>query len=400
VKALQASESYSAQASLNARLAQDQATRWDSQATMHEIAQQTGGAVCENTNNLSGCVQTALNDASSYYELTFYPENVKWDAQFHTVTLKGTRPGLHLTYRRGFFASSGEPLKKGQQPDGPLRDACADFLPATSIHLVAEAQPTQPASSRNQTDTLRYLLRISPSSLTVDLSGSDWRVNVIAAVCTFDQTGEKFRLFTQDLSGKLSPDILRKWQTDGLPDVISVEQDVTLQRIRLAVLDVPTGLVGAVDIPVSPLSPQRIAELTPPKLRSTPVAEIPDRGVRESRNQAVDSITVRNSGAERGIIDWSGDELRYRGELSRQQGATEFFAYAFGGRYRCQDGALMPINPSTGPARLQMTFRDTQGRSVTIDLKGNDPQYSGDLPVDPGAKMFFSELWKLAHCAN
>jgi hypothetical protein len=34
----------------------------------------------------------------------------------------------------------------------------------------------------------------------------------------------------------------------------------------------------------------------------------------------------------------------------------------------------------------------------TVDLKGAQPEYSGDLPVDSTAKAFFERVWRLAHC--
>src|SRR5258708_2529449 len=94
--------------------------------------------------------------------------------------------------------------------------------------------------ARAEPDQLRYLLRIAPGALTLQPKAEDWKVNVLMAVCTFDAKGDQFRLFTQDLSGTLNQNVLRKWQTDGMPDAITVEQDPALRRIRLAVLDVPT----------------------------------------------------------------------------------------------------------------------------------------------------------------
>jgi len=35
---------------------------------------------------------------------------------------------------------------------------------------------------------------------------------------------------------------------------------------------------------------------------------------------------------------------------------------------------------------------------AVIDLTGDQPAYSGALPVDSGAKDFFDRLWKLCHC--
>jgi hypothetical protein len=35
---------------------------------------------------------------------------------------------------------------------------------------------------------------------------------------------------------------------------------------------------------------------------------------------------------------------------------------------------------------------------LVVDLKGEQPVYVGDLPVDPGAQPLFEQVWKLSHC--
>jgi hypothetical protein len=47
---------------------------------------------------------------------------------------------------------------------------------------------------------------------------------------------------------------------------------------------------------------------------------------------------------------------------------------------------------------LQATFRTQGGKQTTVDLKGAEPEYSGDLAIDSSAKEFFDQVWKLAHC--
>ena len=55
-------------------------------------------------NDLSGCVMTALKDSSSYYEMSFYPQNVKLGRQVSQDCREDSRPGVKLTYRRGYYA--------------------------------------------------------------------------------------------------------------------------------------------------------------------------------------------------------------------------------------------------------------------------------------------------------
>ena len=92
----------------------------------------------------SGCVMTALKDSSSYYEMSFYPQNVNWDGRFHKIVVKTTRPGVKLTYRRGYYALDAASLAKKQPPEDHLRQACADLLPSTTIPLTVQRSASRP----------------------------------------------------------------------------------------------------------------------------------------------------------------------------------------------------------------------------------------------------------------
>ena len=121
-----------------------------SQVTMDELAQDTGGKACKNTNDLSGCVKTAMDDAASYYEVAFYPQNIPWDGNYHGLVIKTTRPGLKLAYRRGYFALDADSLAKAEKPEDRVRQACAALLPSTTIPLMV--QPLPPAAGALRTD--------------------------------------------------------------------------------------------------------------------------------------------------------------------------------------------------------------------------------------------------------
>ncbi len=105
------------------QLGRENNTRIDTQATMQQIAEQTGGKTCVNTNDLSGCVQGALDDSSAYYELAYYPENVKWDGKFHKITVKSNQHGIKLRYRTRLFrhrTGRARPADSGENPPAGL----------------------------------------------------------------------------------------------------------------------------------------------------------------------------------------------------------------------------------------------------------------------------------------
>ena len=82
--------------------------RFSSQESMQEVAEQTGGKVCINNNDLGDCVKTAMEEGSTYYELGYYPDASNWHGEFHRIIVKSKRPGTELSYRQGYFARKAD----------------------------------------------------------------------------------------------------------------------------------------------------------------------------------------------------------------------------------------------------------------------------------------------------
>jgi hypothetical protein len=370
---------------------------------MDGLAADTGGKTCKNGNDLSGCIMTALKDGSSYYEVGFYPENVKWDGKYHTVTIKTSRRGVTLNYRRSYFAIDADAAAKAIKPDDLLRQACSDLLPSTSIHLVGQVVPPE---SAGQAPGQRYLFLIAPGGLSRVQVGTAHGINAAAATCEFSASGDSFQFATQKLVGTATDEMFQKWQTQGIPDFVTLTPNPATRRIRFVVVDTPTGLTGALDVPVRPADMTMKAPPPPPAPPTaapiSAVLAIPDRFApnQEWTPRATGALTFGLPSGQSGTLDWNGDVLLYRGDLPLDQAAKAFFDYAFGARFHCQAGSLAPNDPAGGEPKLQFIVGNHNANTVTVDLKGNQPQYSGDLPVDPTAKALFDRVSRLSHCQS
>jgi VWFA-related protein len=389
----------SADQGIGARLNREQDARLQAQGTMEELAKDTGGKTCTNINDLSGCVETALKNSSSYYELAFYPQDVKWDGKFQKIEVKTSRPGVKLTYRRGYFALDADTLARVQKPEDRLRQACSDPLPPTAVRLAAQAV-ARPAGQPSEKYELTYLLLIAPGDMSLPQTGDAREIRIQAATCDFNAKGDSFRFFQQNLTQRVSDEMLKNWQAGGIPDLVGVAANADTRRIRIAVLDEPTGLTGAVDIPVRPADLAKVAEPSPAPATAIPTLEIADKQPTATALQPMGALVFHGSAGQAGALDWNGDTLIYQGDLGIGLTAPAFFSYAFGTSFQCQSGSLVANGAAGSQPKLQFTFRNHNGKVATVDLNGVQPQYSGDLPVDSSARTFFDEVWKLCHCVG
>ena len=414
-RALEGPEAYSAangtiaSGDLGGALSREDSLRINSQATMDAVAEETGGKTCKNTNDLAGCVQEALHEGSAYYELSYYPADIKWDGHFQKITVKTARRGVKLAYRRGYFAASTQMLANPGQPDQLLKEACIDPLPSTSIDMTVE--PLAPRETPGGPAEARYLLTVSPSALSLAPIGGARQLSLQMAICEYDPKGDKFDFFPRDLSRPVTDALLQSWQQHGIRSIFDYGAKPENPRLRFAVLDVPTGIVGSVDVPAHPRDfgaipgapaaapaqsvappPSQISQAVPPLTTGPPAAAA-------QKPLITTALDFRSSSGKESKLDWGAGKVTYQGDLGVELGAQGFFQKFFAGQYHCQGGTLLSNDPkSTTPPRLALVLRGATGPAVLVDLTGTEPQYTGDLPVDPDARAFFAQVWKLCHC--
>jgi VWFA-related protein len=230
----------------------DEAARFAAQGAMNLLADSSGGKTCHDTNDISRCVGEAMADSATYYELAYSPRNVKWDGSFRAISVKTTRPGVKLSYRRGYFARTAENLDENETSASRLQQACADLLPATAISITARAvAPTKP-------DSIRYLMSIAPGALNFATDGAEHKLNAQMFTCVYPAKGNSFRFFPRDLTQTFSDAAFLSVQRTGLSGFVEVPK-AGAWRVRIAVIDVSTGLTGALDIPMRAVDFQNAA---------------------------------------------------------------------------------------------------------------------------------------------
>jgi VWFA-related protein len=69
-----------------------------------DLADQTGGTLISNTNDLSNGLKRADEDMRAHYVLSYIPKNTDYDGKFRQISVKVNRSGLDVQSRKGYFA--------------------------------------------------------------------------------------------------------------------------------------------------------------------------------------------------------------------------------------------------------------------------------------------------------
>ena len=86
----------------------------NTQLSMEEIADSTGGFAVTNTNQIAEPMQRMMEDIRDHYEISYTPSSTKYDGHFRVIEVKLSRPHVRIQTRKGYFALpdvNGEPLQ-------------------------------------------------------------------------------------------------------------------------------------------------------------------------------------------------------------------------------------------------------------------------------------------------
>lgn len=76
----------------------------NTQLSMEEIAESTGGFAVTNTNQIAAPMQRMMEDIRDHYEIAYTPSSTKYDGHFRTIEVRISRPHVRIQTRKGYFA--------------------------------------------------------------------------------------------------------------------------------------------------------------------------------------------------------------------------------------------------------------------------------------------------------
>jgi VWFA-related protein len=214
-----------------------------------ELARATGGTALYGRNDVDAQINTAIQDGSSFYTLTYRPTNASLDPRkFRKITVTLDRPGLKVLTRQGYFLRYGPDQV---DPVMPSRRLVADLLAADSSNMAYDGVPFTVAPA--QADPTEFDLQLDPKGLfwTPKTDTDPRHADFILIVSTFDKKGVELHRDARTYSIKATGDV---------PDFGPLERGVNIKyhvmpdpkavRARFTVRISASGRIGTQDAQV------------------------------------------------------------------------------------------------------------------------------------------------------
>jgi VWFA-related protein len=247
--------------------------RFAEHATMDTVAEDTGGKAVYNSNDFVGAVLDAVDTGSNFYTLTYAPTNQTLDTRFRTIKVTVDKPGLHLTYRNGYYAVPPNTLPNGKPIETvtPMQSALMrGGLPATQILFKVQVVPSSatetilPANNEPDPKQMKPPYRRLSIAFVIDVHGiqftvgpdSNYRGSFEYGVRVYNADGDEI---VNSVSKSVAPILLPAVYHSMLTGGANAHQEIAIPAtgnyfLRIAVHDLITDHIGALEIPTSSLT--------------------------------------------------------------------------------------------------------------------------------------------------
>jgi VWFA-related protein len=240
-------------------------------ATMQQIAEETGGEAFVDTNGIKDAVARAITNGSSYYTVGYVPSFKEYDGSFHR--LKVTVDGQYQTeYRRGYFADDPAKAKISpaasqqlmtaalEQGAPPLSEVlfkvrvqAADASAASGAVGAGMAGAGAAGTGAVKGPVKRYAIDygVPVHSLAFPAAEDGVRHGRLEfTVVAYDTDGKQVTSVDQSAFFDLNPTLYAQVLKFGIPMHQEIDLPVGRMFVRVAVHDMTSDRVGAIEVPV------------------------------------------------------------------------------------------------------------------------------------------------------
>jgi len=260
------------------------------QDVLFYLANDTGGELFEDTNNLGQQLDRVLRRSTVTYVLTFRPEGIEADGDYHRIKVKADLPrGTRLSHREGYYAPRPyqdlHPLEKSLLAS----DAIASAAPKNDLAIDVLAAPFRAGEGKAY---VPVIIEIPGEGLLDGQPEKEDQLAVELYGYATDEKGEMKDFFSQvvglDLGNRELEKVLRE---TGLKYYGHLELEEGRHLARILVRNAVTGRTGVVskEIVIPPFDQAEAPVLLPPFFPEPPGSWLL---VRERQDETAGQRTV------------------------------------------------------------------------------------------------------------
>ena len=219
----------------------------DNRLVIKQIADETGGRIWRA--NSVGALDAGIEESRRTYTLGFYLADGERDGKFHELQLKVNRPGLQLSYRRGYYAGLSDmpdPVTEKVHNAETLETALLNQIDSPAIGITARVD-VAPGESRS---TLNVRMNLAAGSLSLEARGEDWTGRVDELFVELNEQGRTLAKISDTKEFEFASANRGDYENEGVTWPFSIPLMDGAAKMAIVVRDGKTGHVGSLTVPL------------------------------------------------------------------------------------------------------------------------------------------------------
>jgi VWFA-related protein len=224
----------------SAKTMRSQGVDQDNRAYAHLVANQTSGFDCMSSNDIANCIAKALDDASHYYMLSYYPDPKPKGTGYRKIKVEVKGDKLNVRGRESYWY--GAIPSNGISPKSELAVALGSNLDYTALPIVFRFTGLKPGQGKQ---IAQFVIGIDGRALSIDEEHGNHISLLIGAQA---KAGDSPTLMSIDT--KLKPELVSQIRAKQLTHKGEMELAPGKYEVRLVVRDNLSGRNGSIVAPI------------------------------------------------------------------------------------------------------------------------------------------------------
>jgi VWFA-related protein len=213
---------------------------------MAQLAAETGGAFFPRGNDMYPGLRTIAHRRHSYYVLTYTMPPHKPDGAYHYIKLEVTRPGLKISYRKGYYSPTEELTFENSNRE----DLMAALHGPGNMNEIPITLSYSSSQEDDSTCVVSFITNVNIRKLRFPEENNRRRNQISLVLAAFDETDH----FINGLEKSIDFQLLENNYTDllrhGLTSRVELKLPIGRYRIKAVVRENSQGKMGSIAEPV------------------------------------------------------------------------------------------------------------------------------------------------------
>jgi len=218
--------------------------------TLKDFAEMTGGQAFYNNNNVSGEIQRATDDSSSYYMLGYYLDTKNDKSGWRQLKVKVARDDVDIRIRRGFMVTNTT-MNPELTREADVAYALNSPFESTGIPVMVEWKGSSPAKLKDDKKEVAFVVHVPGSGLTLEGMRNQFDVDFVALANRSASSSAGSDAVGQTVKGNLTPESVERFKVHGIGYSNALELTPGTYAVRFVVRDNFSGRIGSVTAPLT-----------------------------------------------------------------------------------------------------------------------------------------------------